>query len=122
MLDDVKAALADSDWQVRLSVLEKLADRKDHATIDLLISIAEDRSEYWKVQIKAIQLLGEAADERSIAFLTYILNSNTGDWRCPAFTLILQQPSVTSEKTGARSRPLSMGSRMRNSLPGKHQL
>jgi HEAT repeat protein len=84
LIQDVREAIKNPDLQIHLAAVDKLAGRKDRETIDILIRIAENRSEHWKVQLKAIDLLGKAGDPRSIDLLTFILNSNASEWKCPA--------------------------------------
>ncbi len=82
--DGISADLSNSDWKVRLSAIEKLENRKDENTLNMLREIAGARSEYWPVKIKAILLLGEAQDPRAVELLLSIFNDSFSNWECPS--------------------------------------
>ena len=83
-LDGIKAELGKSDWKVRLSAVEKLENRKDERALDMLREVAGTRGEYWPVKVKAILLLGEAQDPRSVELLLSIFNDPFSNWECPS--------------------------------------
>ena len=43
----IKKELDSSDWQVRQKAVEKLANRSDEEAIQLLLSVAGTKTEYW---------------------------------------------------------------------------
>ena len=57
---------------------------KDENTVNLLLAVANTRSERTSVKITAIELLGEAGDPRAIEVLLPIFNDATLNWDCPA--------------------------------------
>lgn len=81
---NIKAELKSRELDTRLAAVEKLRHMKDKETVDLLIATAGNLREDWRVQIKAIQLLGEAKNPRALKLLIHIFNSHTGEWECPA--------------------------------------
>ncbi len=83
-LDGIKAELGKSDWKARLSAVGKLENRKDEEALDMLREVASTRGEYWPVKIKAILLLGEAQDPRSVELLLSIFNDPFSNWECPS--------------------------------------
>ena len=83
-LDGIKAELGKSDWKARLSAVGKLENRKDEEALDMLRAVAGTRGEYWPVKIKAILLLGEAQDPRSVELLLSIFNDPFSNWECPS--------------------------------------
>jgi HEAT repeat protein len=83
-LDHIKSELGSRELDKRMAAVEKLRQRKDEETLDLLIAVAGNRREAWEVQVKAIQLLGEAKNTKALDLLLHIFNSHTGDWECPA--------------------------------------
>jgi HEAT repeat protein len=80
----IKDEIDSSDWQVRLSAVEKLAHRKDKEAINLLLTVAETRSEYWPVKIKAILLLGKTGNPKAKKLLLSIFNDPMLHWECPS--------------------------------------
>lgn len=82
--DKIKADLDSRDWEARLAAVEKLNNLKEEKTIDLLMQVAGNRSEYWPVKIKAIKLLGESADPKAVETLLSIFNDTFNNWECPA--------------------------------------
>jgi HEAT repeat protein len=83
-LDGIKAELGKSDWKARLSAVEKLENRRDERALDMLREVAGTRGEYWPVKVKAILLLGEARDPRSVELLLSIFNDPFSNWECPS--------------------------------------
>jgi len=81
--EKIKRDLDSRDWQIRLAAVEKL-NNKDEQTIDLLMQVVGMRGEYWPVKIKAIQLLGEAGNPKSIELLLSIFNDTFNNWECPS--------------------------------------
>lgn len=82
--DKIKADLDSRKWEVRLAAVEKLTNLKEEETIDLLMQVAGDRGEYWPVKIKAIKLLGESANPKTVKMLLSIFNEPFNNWECPA--------------------------------------
>jgi hypothetical protein len=83
-LDGIKGGLEKSDWKARLAAVEKLENRKDEAALDMLRKVASTRGEYWPVKIRAIVLLGEAQDPKSVGLLLSIYNDPFLNWECPS--------------------------------------
>jgi HEAT repeat protein len=83
-LDGIKAELGKSNWKDRLSAVEKLENRKDEEALDMLREVAGTHGEYWPVKIKAMLLLGEAQDPRSVELLMSIFNDPFSNWECPS--------------------------------------
>lgn len=83
-LQKIRVELNNSDWNMRLAAVEKLSNRKDEDTIDLLIYITEMRTEYWPVKIKAITLLGDSGNPRAIEPLLATFNDSFMNWECPS--------------------------------------
>jgi len=83
-LDGIKAELGKSNWKARLSAVEKLETRKEERALDMLREVAGTRGEYWPVKIKAMLLLGEAQDPKSIELLLSIFNDPFSNWECPS--------------------------------------
>jgi HEAT repeat protein len=73
-----------SDWEVRLSEIEKLEHKKDQDTIDLLMKIAGTRDEYWPIKVKAIRYLGESKDLKTVDLLLTIFNETFPNGECPS--------------------------------------
>ncbi len=71
-LDHIKSELRSRELDKRMAAVEKLGQRKDEETVDLLIAVAGNRREAWEVQVKAIQLLGEAKNPKAVELLLYI--------------------------------------------------
>jgi HEAT repeat protein len=85
--DDLAKILKDidsSNWQTRLAAVEKLGDRKDEQSIELLMKVAGMREEYWPVKVKAILLLGESKDPKAVDLLLSIFNDTFQNWECPS--------------------------------------
>ncbi len=80
----IKEDLDSSDWHVRLAAVEKLAHRSDEESVNLLLTVAGTRTEYWPVKIKAILLLGETKDPRAKKLLLSIFNDSMLNWECPS--------------------------------------
>ena len=80
----IKAQLTSRELDVRIAAVERLRNRTDEATVDLLIALADDRWEAWEVKIIAIQLLGEAKDPKALDVLLRIFNSSARNMQCPA--------------------------------------
>lgn len=83
-LQRIREELKNSDWNVRLAAVEKLSNRKDESTIDILIYVTEMRDEYWPVKIKAITLLGASGNPRAIESLLATFNDSFMNWECPS--------------------------------------
>jgi len=83
-LAGIKAELGKTDWKARLAAVEKLEKRKDEGALDMLREVAGTRGEYWPVKIKAILLLGEAQDQKSVELLLSIFNDPFSNWECPS--------------------------------------
>jgi len=83
-LQRIRQELNNTDWNVRLAAVEKLGNRKDEETIDLLIYVTEMRTEYWPVKIKAITLLGASGNPRAIEPLLATFNDSFMNWECPS--------------------------------------
>jgi HEAT repeat protein len=83
-LDGIKAGLGSSDWKVRLEAVEKLDKHKDEKALNMLRSVADTLSEYCPIKIKAILLLGEAGDQKSVDILLSIFNDPFYNWECPS--------------------------------------
>jgi HEAT repeat protein len=83
-IDSIQAELRSREIETRIAAVEKLRDRKDEKTVDILISVAGNHREDWEVQIKAIQLLGEAKNPKAVDLLLRIFKSSSRDWECPA--------------------------------------
>lgn len=83
-IDKIKSDLNSRDWKARLSAVEKLANRSDERTLNVLREVAGTHSEYWPVKIKAILLLGEAQDPRAVELLLSIFNDTFSNWECPS--------------------------------------
>jgi HEAT repeat protein len=80
----IKKELDSSDWQVRQKAVEKLAGRSDEEAINLLLSVAGTRTEYWPVKIDAMLLLGETKDPRAKKLLLAIFHDPHLHWECPS--------------------------------------
>jgi HEAT repeat protein len=80
----IKKELDSGDWQVRLKAVEKLANRSDEEAINLLLSVAGTRTEYWPVKIRAMLLLGETRDPRAKKLLLSIFHDPNLNWECPS--------------------------------------
>lgn len=80
----IKKELDSSDWQVRQKAVEKLANRSDAEAVNLLLSVAGTRTEYWPVKIKAMLLLGETMDPRAKKLLLTIFYDPNLHWECPS--------------------------------------
>ena len=80
----IKKELDSGDWQVRLKAVEKLANRTDEDAVNLLLSVAGTRTEYWPVKIRAILLLGETRDPRAKKLLLTIFHDPNLHWECPS--------------------------------------
>jgi HEAT repeat protein len=83
-LQQIKKELEDRDWKVRLAAVETLRDRNDEQVVELLMKVAGTRGEYWPIQIKAIQLLGETANPKTLTLLLSIFNDTFLNWECPS--------------------------------------
>jgi HEAT repeat protein len=83
-LDGIRTQLAKGDWKTRLSAVEKLENRRDEGALDMLRKVASTHGEYWPVKIKAIVLLGEAQDPKSVELLLSIFNDPFSNWECPS--------------------------------------
>jgi HEAT repeat protein len=83
-LQQIRKELENRDWQVRLAAVEKLRNRNDEQTVDLLMKVAGTRNEYWPIQIKAIELLGETANPKTLTLLLSIFNDTFLNWECPS--------------------------------------
>jgi len=83
-LQRIRQELNNDDWNVRLAAVEKLSNRNDEDTIDLLIYVAQMRTEYWPVKIKAITLLGTSGNPRAIEPLLATFNDSFMNWECPS--------------------------------------
>jgi HEAT repeat protein len=83
-IDHIRAELRSREVDARIAAVEKLRHRKDEETVGLLISVAGNIREAWEVQVKAIQLLGEAKNPKAVDLLLHIFNSHSGHWECPA--------------------------------------
>jgi len=83
-LQRIRQELNNDDWNVRLAAVEKLSNRNDEDTIDLLIYVTELRTEYWPVKIKAITLLGASGNPRAIEPLLATFNDSFMNWECPS--------------------------------------
>jgi HEAT repeat protein len=83
-LAGIKADLGKSDWKARLAAVGKLEKRKDEGALDMLREVAGTRGEYWPVKIKAMLLLGEAQDPKSVDLLLSIFNDPFSNWECPS--------------------------------------
>jgi HEAT repeat protein len=83
-LEQIRKELENRDWHVRLAAVEKLRERNDEETIDILMKVAGTRNEYWPIQIKAIQLLGETANPKTLTLLLSIFNDTLLNWECPS--------------------------------------
>ncbi len=83
-LQKIREDLNNMDWEVRLATVQKLRSSKDENTVNLLLAVANTRSERTSVKITAIELLGEAGDPRAIEVLLPIFNDATLNWDCPA--------------------------------------
>ena len=80
----IKKELDSGDWQVRLKAVEKLAHRTDEEAVNLLLSVAGTRTEYWPVKIRAMLLLGETKDPRAKKLLLSIFHNPNLNWECPS--------------------------------------
>lgn len=80
----IKKELDSSDWQVRLKAVEKLDNRSDEEAVNLLLSVAGTRTEYWPVKIEAMLLLGETKDPRAKKLLLSIFHDPNLNWECPS--------------------------------------
>ena len=83
-LQKIREDLNNMDWEVRLATVQKLRNARDENTVNLLLAVANTRSERTSVKITAIELLGEAGDPRAIEVLLPIFNDATLNWDCPA--------------------------------------
>ena len=80
----IKKELDSSDWQVRQKAVEKLANRSDEEAVNLLLSVAGTRTEYWPVKIEAMVLLGETRNPRAKKLLLSIFHNPNLNWECPS--------------------------------------
>ena len=80
----IKKDLNNSDWQIRLKVVERLSLIKNEDAVNLLIDIAGKRGENWPVKKKAILALGETKDPKAVEILLSIFNDPFLNWECPA--------------------------------------
>ena len=83
-LANIRKDLDSTNWQTRLAAVEKLGNRKDEQSIELLMKVAGMREEYWPVKVKAILLLGESKDPKAVDLLLSIFNDTFQNWECPS--------------------------------------
>jgi HEAT repeat protein len=83
-LKGIKTELDNGNWKARLAAVKKLENRKDEGALDMLRKVAGTRGEYWPVKIKAMLLLGEAQDPKSVELLLSIFNDPFSNWECPS--------------------------------------
>jgi HEAT repeat protein len=83
-LDQIKAELSNRKWQVRLSAVEKLENRRDENALIILLDVAGTWTEYWPIKVKAIQFLGEAGYPKAVNLLLSIFNNPLLNWECPS--------------------------------------
>jgi HEAT repeat protein len=83
-LDEVKAAFKNTEWEVRLAAIEKLKGLTDEETVDFLMAVAGDQREYWSVQTRAIQFMGEIRNPKTLDLLLKIFTSRSREYECPA--------------------------------------
>jgi HEAT repeat protein len=83
-LANILKEIDSSSSQTRLAAVEKLGNRKDEQSIELLMKVAGMREEYWPVKIKAILLLGESKDPKAVDLLLSIFNDTFQNWECPS--------------------------------------
>jgi HEAT repeat protein len=81
---EIRKELNTGDWKIRMAAVEKLENNKDEEAIEILMRVAGDWREYWPVQVKAIQYLGEARNPKSINLLLSVFNSYAQVFYCPA--------------------------------------
>jgi len=81
---EINKELNTGDWKIRMAAIEKLENNQAEEAIDILMRAAGDWREYWPVQIKAIQFLGEARNPKAVDVLLSIFNSYSQVFHCPA--------------------------------------
>lgn len=81
---EVVKALESKDRQTRLIAIKELSRIKDKEAIDLLLKIAFDKREDWRIKIVAIRLLGEIDDLYITDKLVTIFNNPFLNEECPA--------------------------------------
>jgi len=86
-LDKIKTDFRNNDWEVRLAVMERLANSKDDETVDFLMAVAGNKNEQWEVQVRAIQFLGEIQNPKAAPLLLEIFESRSKQYSCPAIKL-----------------------------------
>jgi len=83
-IKSIEDGLQSRDWQTRLAAVEKIGANKDDYSIGMLMKVAAERGEYWRVKIKAILLLGESGDPKVTGLLLSIFNDTFNNWECPS--------------------------------------
>lgn len=83
-LKEVVKALESKDRQTRLLAIKELSRIKDKEAIEILLKIALDEREDWRIKIITIRLLGEIDDIQITDRLVTIFNDPFLNEECPA--------------------------------------
>lgn len=83
-IDKPASRLQHNDPKVRLSAIEDLGRIRDDESVTALISVVENKGEDWRIQTKAIKLLSEIKNPRSIGLLIKVLDDPFFTYDCPA--------------------------------------
>ncbi|MCX8030798.1 MAG: HEAT repeat domain-containing protein [Thermodesulfovibrionales bacterium] len=73
--------------QERLNAINSLKTIEDERTVELLVELLNNRQEDWRVQSRAIKLLGESKNPKSLNILLQYLDGVFFNFECPSVKL-----------------------------------
>lgn len=76
--------LQSKNFHDRLSAVEAIGNSLDERAVDTLIDFLTNKGEDWEIQARAIRLLGESKNPRSINILLQYLDDVFINYDCPA--------------------------------------
>ncbi len=82
--DTLMAGLHSRDREARIAAVEKLGNMKDARAEKALVALVADEYEDWRVQVRAIQALGDTDDPKLAEVLMNMLNDSFVTNNCPA--------------------------------------
>ncbi len=83
-IDKLAADLYSDSREARFSAVDALGKMKDEKATGILLGVIEERSDDWKLQIKAIRAMGSGDNPKFVELLLNILNDPFVTNDCPA--------------------------------------
>ncbi|HEX8947747.1 MAG TPA: HEAT repeat domain-containing protein [Dissulfurispiraceae bacterium] len=83
-IDKLAADLHSGSREARFSAVDALGRMKDEKATEILLGVIEERSDDWKLQIRAIRVMGSRDNPKFVDLLLDILNDPFVTNDCPA--------------------------------------